>query len=76
MNQAAALPDPDRVSLDAIDTSDTRLYQQDAWRPFFARLRREDPVHYQAESPFGPFWSITRFDDIVAVETNFKDFSS
>ncbi len=76
MNQAAALPDPDRVSLDAIDISDTRLYQQDAWRPFFARLRREDPVHYQAQSPFGPFWSITRFDDIVAVETNFKDFSS
>ncbi len=76
MNQAAALPDPDHVSLDAIDISDTRLYQQDAWRPFFARLRREDPVHYQAQSPFGPFWSITRFDDIVAVETNFKDFSS
>jgi cytochrome P450 len=76
MNQAAALPDPECVSLDAIDISDTRLYQQDAWRPFFERLRREDPVHYQAESPFGPFWSITRFDDIVAVETNFRDFSS
>jgi len=76
MNQAAALPDPECVSLDAIAISDTRLYQQDAWRPFFERLRREDPVHYQAESPFGPFWSITRFDDIVAVETNFRDFSS
>ena len=33
-------------------------------------------MHYQAESPFGPFWSITRFEDIVAVDTNFQDFSS
>ena len=38
--------------------------------PFFERLRAEDPVHYCAESEFGPYWSITRYDDIMAVETN------
>lgn len=59
-----------------IDISDPRLLEQDAWRPFFARLRWEDPVHFQAESPFGPFWSVTRFDDIVAVDSDHEAFSS
>ena len=34
----------------------------------FARLRREDPVHYHPESPFGPYWSVTRYADIMKVE--------
>ena len=76
MSQQAQLQDPWQVSLSDINVSDPQLYAQDAWRPYFARLRDEDPVHYQAESPFGPFWSITRFDDIVAVDSNFQDFSS
>ena len=76
MNQAAELPDVSSLSLDQIDVSDPRLYELDAWRPFFARLREEAPVHYQADSAFGPFWSVTRFDDIVAVDTNHQAFSS
>ena len=76
MNESAQLPDPQAVPLAEIDISDPRLLEQDAWRPFFARLRREDPVHFQAESPFGPFWSITRFDDIVAVDSDHEAFSS
>jgi cytochrome P450 len=76
MNEAIALPDALTVSLDEMDVSDPRLLEQDAWRPFFARLRSEDPVHYQAASNFGPFWSITRFDDIVAVDSDHEAFSS
>jgi cytochrome P450 len=76
MNQAAELPDVSTLSLDQIDVSDPRLYEQDAWRPYFARLREEAPVHYRADSAFGPFWSVTRFDDIVAVDTNHQAFSS
>jgi cytochrome P450 len=76
MNEATALPDALTVSLDEMDVSDPRLLEQDAWRPFFARLRSEDPVHYQAASNFGPFWSITRFDDIVAVDSDHEAFSS
>jgi hypothetical protein len=30
----------------------------------------------QPDCPFGPFWSITRFDDIVAVDSNHEVFSS
>ena len=54
------LADPWTMPLEDIDVSEPTLYSQDAWRPYFARLREQDPVHYQATSPFGPFWSITR----------------
>jgi cytochrome P450 len=76
MNKAVELPDAYTTPLADIDVSDPRLLEQDAWRPYFARLRKEDPVHYQANSPFGPFWSITRFEDIVAVESDPASFSS
>ncbi|WOJ92801.1 cytochrome P450 [Congregibacter variabilis] len=76
MNQAMKLPDPAVVAVEDIDVSDSRLYEQDAWRPYFERLRAEDPVHYVADSQFGPFWSITRFKDIVEIDSNFQDFSS
>jgi len=76
MNKAVRIPDPYAMSLEQIDVSDPNLYEYDAWRPYFARLRDEDPVHYLAESPFGPFWSVTRFEDIVAVDTDHNTFSS
>jgi hypothetical protein len=40
--------------LASTDVSDPLLYQNDSWRPLFAQLRREDPVHYCEASPFGP----------------------
>ena len=52
------------------------LFAADAIWPLFDRLRDEDPVHFTAESDYGPFWSITRFADIMAVETNHQVFSS
>jgi cytochrome P450 len=51
-------------------------FQSDTIWPYFERLRREDPVHFTAESEFGPYWSITRWDDIMAVDTNHEAFSS
>jgi len=74
--QSGAIPDPLTTPIDQIDVSDSRLYQQDIWRPFFKRLREEDPVHYTEDSPFGPYWSITRFQDIINVETHHDVFSS
>ncbi|MEZ5594822.1 MAG: cytochrome P450 [Pseudomonadales bacterium] len=64
------------MPLEEIDVSQPTLYQNDTWRPYFARLRREAPVHYLADSINGPFWSITRFDDIMAVDKNNHVFSS
>ena len=62
--------------LDSIDVSDPKLYQDDTWRPLFAHLRRNDPVHYCVSSPFGPYWSVTRYDDILAVELDHETYSS
>jgi cytochrome P450 len=64
------------LPLDKVDVSDPRLYYDDAWRPYFERLRREDPVHYTPQSPYGPYWAVTKYRDIVQVEVNHKAFSS
>jgi cytochrome P450 len=62
--------------LTSVDVSDPRLYQDDTWRPLFAMLRRDDPVHYCEDSPFGPYWSVTRYDDIFQVELDHETYSS
>src|SRR6185312_9051855 len=64
------------LPLDAIDVSDPQLYHDDTWYPYFERLRREDPVHYTPQSPYGPYWAVTKYKDIVKVEGNHKVFSS
>ncbi len=62
--------------IDKIDVSQPSIYQNDTWRPWFARLREDAPIHYCPESRFGAFWSVTRYKDIMAVDTNHKVFSS
>ena len=68
--------DPGQVPLDEIDVSQAELYENDCHWPFFERLRKEAPIHYCANSGFGPYWSVTRFDDIVHVDKNHEIFSS
>jgi cytochrome P450 len=58
------------------DVADPALYRGDSWRPHFERLRREDPVHYHPESPYGPYWSVSRYADIMAVELDHATYSS
>ncbi|MBW2292253.1 MAG: cytochrome P450 [Deltaproteobacteria bacterium] len=74
LGQAGA--DPYSIPLDKIDVSDGEIFETDTLWGYFERLRKEDPVHYCAESEFGPYWSVTRFDDIVYVEKNHETFSS
>ena len=52
-----------------------RFYNDTIW-PVFERLRREDPVHFTPDSEYGPYWSITKWNDIMAVDTNHEAFSS
>ena len=68
--------DPESVALDQIDVSRPELMQSDAHWGYFKRLREEDPVHYCEDSIFGPYWSITKFNDIMEIEKNHQDFSS
>jgi len=68
--EAYALP------LDQLSPAQPALFQADAHWPIFDRLRKEDPVHYTAEHEFGPYWSITKYNDIMTVDTNHQVFSS
>ena len=68
--EAYALP------LEKLDPAQPALFQADAMWPIFERLRAEDPVHYTEEHEFGPYWSITKYNDIMAVDTNHQQFSS
>ena len=68
--------DPMTMPLEDMDVSNIELWRTNSFWPYFERLRRDAPVHYCRESMFGPYWSITRFNDIMAVDTNHQVFSS
>ena len=72
----AASQDAWSMPLDKINVADAMLFKNDAMWPYFERLRKEDPVHYCAEHEFGPYWSVTKYKDIMAVDTNHQAFSS
>ncbi|HUB85351.1 MAG TPA: cytochrome P450 [Rhizomicrobium sp.] len=74
--QKAAREHAYAIPLDQINVADAELFRTDTMWPYFERLRKEDPVHYQAEHQFGPYWSITKYNDIMAVDTNHAAFSS
>ena len=76
MVQGPEAPPPDLGPSAAFNVSDPELYRADTWQPYFERLRREAPVHYCADSVFGPYWSVSSYDLIMQVELDFKAFSN
>jgi cytochrome P450 len=66
----AALP------VEALNPAQPDLFAADAMWPIFTRLRDEDPVHFYDSPDYGPFWSVTRWSDILAVETDHQTFTS
>jgi cytochrome P450 len=62
--------------LEDFHPGDPELFRTDSHWPWFERLRAEAPVHFCRDSEFGPYWSITRYNDIMAVDTNHQVFSS
>ncbi|WP_441243004.1 cytochrome P450 [Tardiphaga sp. 768_D3_N2_1] len=53
-----------------------KLFATDTLWPFFERLRKEEPVHYCTNAPIEPYWSVTKYHDIMHVDTNHGIFSS
>ncbi len=64
------------IPLDEIDVSHWDLMRNDTIWPYFDRLRRESPVYFHQDSKVGPFWSITNYDLVKAVDTDPVRFSS
>ena len=71
-----ALRDPWSVPLAEIDVSNPYLYQEHTWQGFFTRLRQEDPVHFVDSPMYGPYWSATKYKDIMRVDTSHQIWSS
>ncbi len=65
------------VTVTDIDLTDLDVFERnEAWARF-ATLRREAPVHWNPEpSPNSGFWSITRHEDIVAIDRDSETFTS
>ncbi|MBK6706917.1 MAG: cytochrome P450 [Sphingomonadales bacterium] len=62
--------------LDLLDPSIPDRFVDGSADTLFARLRHEAPVHYCRESRFGPFWSVSLYEDIVEIEGQPQLFSS
>lgn len=75
-NQKNAREKAYATPIDEFNMIDSSLFQSNIHWHYFERLRKEDPVHYCKESPVGPYWSITKFNDIMQVDTNHEVFSS
>jgi cytochrome P450 len=74
--QAAARERAFSMPLEDIDPSDSLLFADDTIGHYFARLRRDAPVHRSHSPMFGDYWSVTSYDHIMAVDTNHQVFSS
>ena len=59
-----------------VDLKDPDVFREGNPHDVFARMRREMPVAWNPEAGGRGFWSVTRYDDIVAVSKNPKVFSS
>ncbi len=66
------------IPLDDIDVADPTLWPEQKYWALFERLRKEAPVHYAHTDRYytGNYWSVTRYQDIMAIDTNHKQFSS
>ena len=60
----------------SLHVGDPGLYHTDSWRTVFQLLRRDAPVHFCAESPYGPYWSVSSYALIHDVELNHRAFSN
>ncbi|MFN3911128.1 cytochrome P450 [Hyphomonas sp.] len=64
------------LDLATLDVIDPEVWRQGKFWDRLERLRKEDPVHFTPDSFVGPYWSVTLYEDIMAVDTDHKRFSS
>lgn len=74
--RGAAPPRASDIDLAAFDITDPEIWRQEGYWDYFARMRKEAPVNYTPDSPFGPYWNVTTYKDIMTVDTTHGVFSS
>ncbi len=70
------VPGADELPLDEINPFNAHLFRENRWHDHFARLRSEDPVHFNELGSAGRYWSVTRWEDVRAVDGDWKNYSS
>ncbi|MEM7097683.1 MAG: cytochrome P450 [Pseudomonadota bacterium] len=68
--------DPWSVDLADLDPGNGDWFEQNKELQIFDRLRAEAPVHLVENTQFGPYWSLTKFEDVKYVDTHQQLFSS
>jgi cytochrome P450 len=74
--RAAARKAAYETPVEELNPARASLFRDDAMWPIFERLRVESPIHYTPDSNYGAYWSITKYNDIMAVDSNHQVFSS
>lgn len=64
------------LSIEEINPLNAHLFAEDRWQDHFTRLRNEDPVHFNELETSGRYWSLTKYDDVKAVDGDWETFSS
>ncbi|MEL6983716.1 MAG: cytochrome P450 [Actinomycetota bacterium] len=64
------------LAIEDINPLNAHLFKEDRWQDHFARLRAEDPVHFNELETAGRFWSVTSYDDVRAVDGDWETYSS
>ena len=72
----AGVPAAADMALEEINPANPHLFKEDRWRDHFARLRREDPVHLNDLETSGRYWSVTKYEDVRAVDGDWETYSS
>ena len=66
----------DELALEDINPLNAHLFRENRWHAYFERLRAEDPVHLNEIETAGRYWSVTKYDDIKTVSSDWETFSS
>ncbi len=64
------------LPIEEVNPLNAHLFLEDRWQEYFARLRNEDPVHFNELETSGRYWSITKYDDVRAVDGDWETYSS
>lgn len=64
------------LALEDINPLNAHLFREDRWQDYFERLRNEDSVHFNEIESAGRYWSVTKYEDIKAVSSDWETFSS
>ncbi|MHB8680590.1 MAG: cytochrome P450 [Acidimicrobiales bacterium] len=76
MNWNAFYETGEPVDLREIDLTDSKNYVEAVPHHWFAQLRREAPVFWHEEQDGPGFWTVTKYEDCVAVNRDYEHFSS